>query len=200
MRKMMMVAAGMMLLASTAMADDKKMETKKAAPAVSDEQIIKTASAAAPPEITKGATFVAVDDKMASRVVKAGTNGWTCMAIMVGQSPEAMCLDKQWAAWGGAYMTQKDPPPVTGVAVAYMLAGDHGVSNTDPYAKGPTADNHWTVTGAHTMMLLPDAKMLDAYPSDPSAGGPWVMWKGTKYAHVMVPVAEMPKQPAPAHK
>jgi len=26
-------------------------------------------------------------------------------------------------------------------------------------------------------------------PTDPKSGGPWVMWKGTPYAHVMVPVS-----------
>jgi hypothetical protein len=31
--------------------------------------------------------------------------------------------------------------------------------------------------------------MLDAFPTDPKSGGPWVMWKGTPYAHLMVPVA-----------
>ena len=37
---------------------------------------------------------------------------------------------------------------------------------------------------------------LDALPTDPNNGGPWVMWKGTKYAHIMVPVKEMPKKAA----
>jgi hypothetical protein len=39
------------------------------------------------------------------------------------------------------------------------------------------------------MVLYKDPKMLDAYPTDPKNGGPWVMWKGTPYAHVMVPVS-----------
>jgi hypothetical protein len=30
--------------------------------------------------------------------------------------------------------------------------------------------------------------MLASLPTDPNNGGPWVMWKGTKYAHIMVPV------------
>lgn len=45
------------------------------------------------------------------------------------------------------------------------------------------------------MILTPDAALLDTLPTDPNAGGPWVMWKGTKYAHIMVPTAAMPKQP-----
>ena len=29
-------------------------------------------------------------------------------------------------------------------------------------------------------------------PTDPNRGGPYVMWKGTPYAHIMVPVGERP--------
>ena len=39
------------------------------------------------------------------------------------------------------------------------------------------------------MVLYADPKALDAYPTDPKSGGPWVMWKGTPYAHLMVPVS-----------
>ena len=30
-------------------------------------------------------------------------------------------------------------------------------------------------------------------PTDPHSGGPWVMWRGTPYAHLMVPTAAMAK-------
>jgi hypothetical protein len=70
-----------------------------------------------------------------------------------------------------------------------MLKGDKGASNTDPYATHATKDNHWVMSPAHVMVLPSDPKMLDAYPTDPNNGGPWVMWKGTPYAHLMVPVA-----------
>jgi len=32
--------------------------------------------------------------------------------------------------------------------------------------------------------------LLDAFSTDPKNGGPWVMWKGTPYAHLMVPVSD----------
>lgn len=67
-----------------------------------------------------------------------------------------------------------------------MLAGDSGASNSDPYATEETDD--WVVVGAHLMIIVPDASMLEGIPTDPENGGPWVMWKGTPYAHVMVPV------------
>ena len=68
-------------------------------------------------------------------------------------------------------------------------AGRYGASNTDPFATAATADNQWVVSPAHLMLLLPDPKMLDAYPTDPKNGSPWVMWKGTPYAHIMAPVS-----------
>ena len=66
-------------------------------------------------------------------------------------------------------------------------AGNGGGSNIDPYAEGPTDDNEWIVEGPHLMILGP-AALLDAIPTDPQNGGPYVMWKGTPYAHVMVPI------------
>ena len=80
-------------------------------------------------------------------------------------------------------------PNVSGTGVAYMLKGDRGVGNTDPYAEKETEDNRWVVTPPHIMMLYSDPKMLDAYSDDPHNGGPWVMWKARRTAHLMVPVA-----------
>src|SRR5207302_11253332 len=110
---------------------------------------------------------------------------------------DPMCLDKQWQAWAEAWMS-KGQPKVTSAGVAYMLKGDRGASNSDPFATGPTANNAWVVSPPHIMMLYQDLKMLEAFPTDPKSGGPWVMWKGTPYAHLMVPVsgtkvAKMPR-------
>jgi hypothetical protein len=71
-----------------------------------------------------------------------------------------------------------------------MLAGDEGASNIDPFAEGPTDDNQWIKEGPHLMLIVPDAAALETIPTDPKVGGPYVMWKGTPYAHVMVPVAD----------
>jgi hypothetical protein len=104
-----------------------------------------------------------------------------------------MCLDKQWQKWMKAYMAKGGDLKIESTGVAYMLQGDRGASNTDPYAQSPKSDNQWVVSPAHLMLLFPDAAMLDAYPSDPRNGGPWVMWKGTPYAHLMVPVSPSKK-------
>ena len=163
-----------------------------------DQAKILQALSAAPPEIRKGAMVMdwPATEGGPTKMLRTGTNGWVCMPATpapkgaLGLDP--MCLDKTFSDWAQAYMAHKDPPAVTTAGIAYMLRGDRGASNTDPMATAPTADNHWIVSGAHVMMLVPMAQ-LDAISSDPANGGPWVMWKGTKYAHLMVPTAAMPK-------
>ncbi len=149
-------------------------------------QKIALAVSAGPSRITKNATIIDMTNMPTGqpKQLRAGTNGWACYAMV----NEPMCLDKQWQKWAEAWMS-KSEPKIEGTGIAYMLRGDNGASNTDPYATRATADNQWVVTPSHVMVLYPDPKMLDAYPTDPKSGGPWVMWKGTPYAHVMVPVS-----------
>jgi hypothetical protein len=138
------------------------------------------ARSAGPPEISAQATVVDAE----GNVLEAGTNGWTCMHM-----PGApMCVDAQWMAWLDAYVNQTAPVGVTGVGIAYMLRGDQGASNIDPYATAPTADNEWVTTGPHIMLIVPDPSLLDGIPSDPESGGPYVMWRGHPLVHVMIPV------------
>jgi hypothetical protein len=148
---------------------------------MTDDQKIALAMSAGPAEIAKNAT---ITDMTTMKELRGGSNGWVCYAF-VGQP---MCLDKQWQAWAKAWMS-KSEPKIEGTGIAYMLGGDTGASNTDPFATKPTAENQWVVSPAHLMVLFQDLKMLDPYPTDPRNGGPWVMWKGTPYAHVMVPVS-----------
>ena len=155
---------------------------------------IKKALSAGPADITRNAAVVEPGEKGQMKQLRAGTNGWVCMV-----EPETMCLDKEWQGWADAFMNKKDPQSKA-IGIGYMLRGDNGASNTDPFATGPTPDNQWVVSPAHIMVLTPDTKQLDALPTDPKNGGPFVMWKGTKYAHIMVPVTAMPKTPTATAK
>lgn len=97
-----------------------------------------------------------------------------------------MCLDGPWLAWAEAWQG-KSEVTIDRLGVGYMLAGDTGASNSDPYATDPSAVDDWVDAGAHLMIIVPDSAALEGLPTDPDNGGPWVMWKGTPYAHVMVP-------------
>jgi len=174
---------------------EKSAKAKPMAAKMSDSKKIANAMSAAPAVISKNATIMDWPEKEGGqpRQLRAGTNGWVCFPNSPGEFGAAsvddpMCLDKQWQTWGDAWMA-KQQPKVTGTGIGYMLKGDKGASNTDPFATGPTADNNWVVTPPHIMVLYEDLKMLDAFPTDPKNGGPWVMWKGTPYAHLMVPVS-----------
>jgi hypothetical protein len=81
-------------------------------------------------------------------------------------------------------------PPADQVGFMYMLEGGTDASNTDPYATAPTAGNHWVKTGAHVMVVGTGSMFLQNYPStpDPDTTKPYVMWPGTPYAHLMIPV------------
>jgi hypothetical protein len=150
------------------------------------DALIADALLAAPPSIQGTAT---VKD-WEGNILREGTNEYTCYPTppqLEGTAP--MCLDEPWSVWAGAWMSEGEFE-INTVGVAYMLAGDEGASNIDPYAEGPTDDNEWVVEGPHLMIILPDASALDGLPTDPENGGPYVMWKGTPYAHIMVPVAE----------
>ena len=124
------------------------------------------------------------------KTIKEGTGPYTCMPtppMLEGTAP--MCMDGPWMNWAHAWMN-KTQPAVDRLGISYMLAGDEGSSNVDPYAQGPTDDNQWVVEGPHVMLLVPDVAALEGIPTDPNTGGPYIMWKGTPYAHVMVPVTE----------
>lgn len=138
---------------------------------------------AAPPAVVKSATIVSVEKNGTMRTLQQGTNGFTCMSM----DDTPMCADKGAMLWMRAVMTHGTPPDVMGFA--YMLAGDTGTSNTDPYAKARTADNHWVTTGPHVMVFGTGIKS-SGYPSTPDAdpAKPYVMWPNTPYAHLMIPV------------
>jgi hypothetical protein len=157
-----------------------------------DAAKIARAMSAAPPSISKNATIMEMTSDGKMKQLRDGTNGWMCLVEADGTP---MCLDKEWQAWADGWMNKKEPQ-VKSIGLAYMLKGDKGASNTDPYADKATADNHWVVSGPHVMVVLPDTSQLDSLPTDPWNGGPWVMWKGTKYAHIMMPTVPMPKPAA----
>jgi hypothetical protein len=172
-----------------------KAEAPKPATQMSTAKKIANAMSAAPAAIAKNATIMDWPEKEGGqpRELRKGTNDWVCFPNSPSEFGSAskedpMCLDKQWQAWGEAWMS-KAQPKVTGTGIGYMLKGDKGASNTDPFATGPTATNEWVVAPPHIMVLYADLKMLDGFPTDPKSGGPWVMWKGTPYAHLMVPVS-----------
>ena len=154
-------------------------------------QKIVNATSAAPATISADATVLdwPATEGAAPQVLRAGKNGWTCLPDMPDtKGNDPMCVDAVWMNVLQAYLAHK-APEVKSVGIGYMLAPGGGWgSNSDPYAMKEASDNHWGLHGPHLMILVPDLKSLAGLPTEPSNGGPYVMWSGTPYAHVMAPV------------
>ncbi len=174
-RTMSQLAVSLLVIAAAAQAQ--KAE-------ISDAAYVKLAVAAAPKAIGDGAAVVRMDKDGKMRTLRAGDNGFTCMIV----SGNKMCSDANSMEFMQAMMNHTPPPDKSGLS--YMLAGDDGASNTDPYATAKTADNHWIVTGPHIMIFGPASKTMGLTEAkDPDPKKPYMMWAGTPYEHAMVPVA-----------
>ena len=152
---------------------------------------VTSAESAAPASLAHDAAVMTVDASGAMKQVRAGKNGWTCVPDAPNTpGPDPMCFDANAGKWVQAWAGHKTPPDGT-PGVMYMLEGGTDASNTDPYAKQPTASNDWIKTGPH-LMLVGSKAMLSGYPSgaSPNTAAPFVMWAGTPYAHLMVPVGK----------
>jgi hypothetical protein len=151
--------------------------------ALSDAQYIAQATSAAPPAVAKEAAVVRMGDDGSMKTVRPGKNGFTCMIM----GTDKMCNDANSMEFIHAMLLHQPPPNKVGMS--YMLAGDQGASNTDPYAMAKTADNHWVVTGPHIMIFGPPSKMLGyTEAKDPDPTKPYMMWAGTPYEHAMIPM------------
>ncbi len=189
----LMAAALAIMFTQTTIAADMAMPvmgTKSAAPSAADQKMIKSAMLAAPKKVSAAATIVAMGADGQMRTLREGTNGFTCMPDNPATpGPDPMCMDKAAWEWAGAWMGHKTPASGK-IGFMYMLAGGTDASNTDPYATKPGAENHWGKTGPHVMIVGAEASFYDMYPksADPDTSVPYVMWAGTPYQHLMIPV------------
>jgi hypothetical protein len=155
-------------------------------------QKIANAMTAAPRSLSSKATIMdwPASEGAQMTTLRTGSNGWTCLPDFPStKGNDPMCVDDQWMSFLGAMMS-KSSPKVSHAGVGYMIApgGAYG-SNTDPFAAKATADNQWGYDPPHVMLLVTDRRGLQGIPTTRQNGAPWVMWNGTPYAHIMVPVS-----------
>ena len=163
----------------------------KAGPSsAADKKMIASAMRAAPKKVSAAATIVAMNADGTMRTLREGTNGFTCIPDNTATpGPDPMCMDKAAFEWAGAWMGHKAPASGK-IGFMYMLSGGTDASNTDPYAQKPGADTHWIKTGPHVMIVGAESSFYDMYPksADPDTAAPYVMWPGTPYQHLMIPI------------
>jgi len=155
----------------------------------SNQEIMEIAMLAAPENISGKATIMAAD----GAILKEGTNGWVCMpGSPPNENVNPMCVDPAWQNWLQEYMKAVNGEAYeydsesASFGVSYMLVGDIAVDNNEPFNQDQSK-GVWVAERPHLMLLLP-ASMMKDLPTDPYAGGPYVMWEGNDFVHVMVPL------------
>lgn len=144
---------------------------------------IARALSAGPPNVTKKATVAEVDAQGNMKILREGTNDFTCLPgnpKVVGQP--AMCEDKVAMQWNRDFAEHKPKPTTTVPGVEYMLAGATQRSDSDPYDKTDAQIN----VGPHWMILWPFDPKTSGLPTHHKATGAYIMWAGSPYAHVHV--------------
>jgi hypothetical protein len=163
---------------------------QRAAKPPTDAELIKNAMSAAPVAVSKDATIVTVESSGKLRTLRQGQGTFTCLPDdpnTPGHDP--MCLDRNGLEWLKSLLAREKPPEGK-IWFGYMLTGSSDASIDDPYATQPAAGKKWLQTGPHVMIGGPGiAKMLDGYPtSADNTLKPFIMFGGTPYEYLMVPV------------
>src|SRR4029453_12398379 len=79
---------------------------------------------AAPAQIVAKASIVMMQDGK-PKTLQTGTNGYTCL---IGPDGTPLCADENGMAW-----VERHRFPPNKIGFIYMLAGDTGTTNHDPY-------------------------------------------------------------------
>jgi len=153
---------------------------------------IANAMSAAPLSIAENATIL--DNELDANgefvVLREGSNGWYCSPDPTATpTNDPWCYDQTWLDWAYAFVAGEEPTTAV-LGLAYMLQGGSDASNTDPFATEPAEGEDWVISPPHVMFLLPGPIDQTVFSTDPHAGGPWIMWAGTPYEHIMMPVAD----------
>ena len=184
MKRLLWGIIGLALISmAAAQATDKRGVTKSE---------ITRALSAAPPQIAAGAAVVTMDDKGQVKELRRGENGWTCIphdpATPLGHP---LCLDKNGLEWLEAAMAghRLDPDKI---GYCYMLKGGTSWSNTDFSAtKLPPGRKDFIRIPPHFMILNAKVANSSGFPSgqaSPDTHKPFVMYGGTQYAVLMIPL------------
>ncbi len=119
-----------------------------------------------------------------------GSNGWTCFTDSpVSPDNDPVCYDPVFVAWHDAYAAGTQPQ-ISGPGIAYRLGGGSAASATDPMAVQPPAGEKWVGAMPNVMLVMPGGFDPAVFSTDPHSGLPFLMWQGTPYAHLVIPVVQ----------
>ena len=156
---------------------------------------IENALSAGPKFITDHAAVMdwpsAQDKGLKMRVLREGSNGWTCMPDRPAPRHNPMCADQTMMKWMMA-MTVGKKPNIDRIGISYMLQGEAGADVQDINAKTPPPGKDWYYAGPHVMLVLPDGDKdaLKDVGQDTSTGTPYVRGPSSPSPLLIIPVAK----------
>jgi hypothetical protein len=161
-------AIGLFAIASVACGEDLSSATAPLPPgtfttsAHSDEWKIANALSAGPATIAQHAAVTdwpanPKDGMSQGRVIRKGTNGWTCMPDIPGRPQhDPMCMDQTMMKWLMATLAGRKPD-INRVGLSYMLMGEARQGQGATPATEPRQVKEWFYVGPHVMVVLPDS-------------------------------------------
>jgi hypothetical protein len=166
------------------------LSSMQLARAADDADLIISAEAAAPGAVSSKAAIYAMGADGKMRTLREGSNGFWCMPDdPATPGPDPMCGDANAMEWAMAWIGHTEPPKGK-TGMIYMLMGGPAQSNLDPFATVPPAGTDWIMDRPH-IMIVNYGDSMAGYPAKqvkPDTTQPYVMWAGTPYEHLMIPV------------
>ncbi|HUK56250.1 MAG TPA: hypothetical protein VLY20_06290 [Nitrospiria bacterium] len=191
MKRIMNLIAMMVItlsLTAVSMADEGHQMGGKGVKGMSKEDLIKLALSAAPPEIARDASVMLPGEDGKMIEAKHGTNGFTCLPDIHGQSiPDPICSDQAAAQWINDMMSGAPRPTNTVPGISYMARGGwHYEKDGKVTMKEGEAGSKLVSEPPHWMVFWSFDSKTSGIPAGPNKFGTWIMFEGTPYAHLMV--------------
>jgi len=150
-----------------------------------DTEFIKAAEEGAPPRISEKAAIARMEPKGKVTTIRPGSNGFTC-TLFPDESHAPFCGDHKAFQWIVAAMSEQPKPPAAG-GIAYMAKGGlHYETPKGEILMRPTSETKNVKEPPHWMLLTPIDPATSGIPTHPNAGGSYIMFAGTPYAHLMI--------------
>lgn len=152
---------------------------------------ITSAMSAAPLAVSLHATIMDFPAEAggAMTTLREGNNGYTCTPDNPGTPfTDPVCRDAVWAAFLAARMAG-EAPVIDTVGIAYMLQGGTAISYEDPTILKLPEGQEFIQEKPHLMLLFPEKLDPAVFSASPDSPTPWIMWQGTPYEHLMIPLA-----------
>ena len=151
------------------------------------EEFAGDAREGAPARISDQAGVVRMGPNGKVEPVSQSRNGFTC-TLMPDESRAPVCADQRGFEWLVAAISRKpQPPTIDRPGIAYMAKGGvHYETSDGKKQMMPGAGTKEVKEPPHWLLIWPFDSASTGIPTQPNAGGTYIMLAGTPYAHLMV--------------